>query len=331
MIADWTGKMRSATISVHLRLSATVPCLYLQSSMFESAEYQLLDFGEGRKLERFGDYVVDRQAPAADGIVRAHPELWSQAAARFELLGHQRGGERGRWIPADALRDQWTIAFGPLRFELKPTDFGHLGAFPEQAANWEWIARQVQTAATDGTRPKVLNLFAHTGGSTLAAALAGAEVVHVDSAKSAVAWARRNAQLSGLADAPIRWIVEDAMRFVERELKRGNRYGGVILDPPSYGHGPAGETWKLEDDLPELLTACAKLIADGPGFILLTCHTPSVTLTVASDLLSRALSSLCEATARAGQGRCLTADELSLVAGSGRRLPCGVCARWSCV
>ncbi len=216
-----------------------------------------------------------------------------------------------------------------MHSELKPTDFGHLGVFPEQAANWEWIARQVQTAATDGTRPKVLNLFAHTGGSTLAAALAGAEVVHVDSAKSAVAWARRNAELSGLADAPIRWIVEDAVRFVRRELNRGHRYDGVILDPPSYGHGPAGETWKLEDDLPGLLTACAELIADRRGFILLTCHTPSITRPLAGELLKSAMSAAPEFHTQASGGCELFGDELFLVAGSSRKLPTGVVARWS--
>jgi 23S rRNA (cytosine1962-C5)-methyltransferase len=297
--------------------------------MFESAQYQLLDFGEGRKLERFGDCVVDRPAPAADGIVRAQPDLWSQAASRFEFLGDYRGGERGKWVPADALPARWTIAFGPLRFELKPTDFGHLGVFPEQEANWEWIAPQVQTAATDGMGPKVLNLFAHTGGSTLAAALAGAEVVHVDSAKSAVNWARRNAVLSGLADAPIRWIVEDAVRFVERELKRGNRYGGVILDPPSYGHGPAGETWKFEDDLPGLLTACAELMTGRRGFILLTCHTPSITPPLTEELLKCAMSAAPGFPAQAAGASEVSADELFLVAGSGRRLPSGVVARWS--
>jgi 23S rRNA (cytosine1962-C5)-methyltransferase len=314
--------------------------------MFPSVGYQLLDFGEGRKLERFGDYVVDRPAPAADGIVRAQPEIWSQATARFELLERQRGAERGRWLPADALPQRWIVAFGrpgpegapdrreapaalsgPLVFELKPTDFGHLGVFPEQATNWEWIARQVQTAATDGTRPKVLNLFAHTGGSTLAAALAGAEVVHVDSAKSAVAWARRNAELSGLADAPIRWIVEDAVRFVERELKRGNRYDGVILDPPSYGHGPAGEPWKLESDLPALMAACAELIAVTPRFLVLTCHTPGTTPLVAARLVESALKT-AQNGAESATRTSVTANELSITTDCRRIFRCGVGARW---
>jgi 23S rRNA (cytosine1962-C5)-methyltransferase len=294
--------------------------------MFESSDYQLLDFGEGRKLERYGPYVIDRPAPAAVGIRRAETELWSQAVARFELSAEQRGGERGQWFPADALPEKWTIAFGPLRFELKPTDFGHLGVFPEQVANWEWIARQVRGAAIDGKRPKLLNLFAHTGGSTLAAAHAGAEVVHIDSAKTAVAWARRNAELSGLADAPIRWIVEDAPRFVERELKRRHLYDAVILDPPSYGHGPAGETWKLEDDLPGLLAAGAELTVGRRRFILLTCHTPSLTPAVAAHLVDAALTPAPNATGRSAGAN---ADKLTNSTERGHRLPCGVVARWS--
>jgi 23S rRNA (cytosine1962-C5)-methyltransferase len=292
--------------------------------MFQSSDYQLLDFGEGRKLEQFGDYVVDRPAPAADGIPRSQPELWSQATARFELLGRNRGGERGRWVPAGALPQTWTIAFGPLRFELKPTDFGHLGVFPEQAANWEWITQQVRSVKTDAIRPKVLNLFAHTGGSTLAAALAGAEVVHVDSAKSAVAWARRNAELSGLADARIRWIVEDAARFVRRELDRGHHYDAVILDPPSYGHGPAGETWKFEEDLHGLLAACVELATGRRRFVLLTCHTRGVTPAVAAHLVDVALK---QATNAPKESPAAMGDELAITTDRGRRLPCGVVAR----
>jgi 23S rRNA (cytosine1962-C5)-methyltransferase len=285
--------------------------------MFESADYQLVDFGDGRKLERFGPYLIDRPCPAAVGMRRSRPKLWSQAAARFELYGDQQGGERGCWVPVKALPQRWTVVFGPLRFELKPTDFGHIGVFSEQAANWDWIAEQVRSSASEGRRVKVLNLFAHTGGSTLAAAQAGAEVVHVDSSKSAVAWARRNAELSGLADAPLRWIVEDAARFVRRELNRGHRYDAVILDPPTYGHGPAGETWKLEADLPALLAACAELTAGRRRFILLTCHTPSVTPSVAGESVGIGF----------GTNR-LTAGELSIECSTGHRLPCGVVARW---
>jgi 23S rRNA (cytosine1962-C5)-methyltransferase len=291
--------------------------------LFNSGDYELLDFGDGRKLERFGAYTVDRPVPAAHGIRRSSPNLWAQATALFELHDDSRGGERGRWVPADALPERWTIAFGPMRLEVKPTDFGHLGVFPEQAANWDWIAAQLQEAAKDGQRPKVLNLFAHTGGSTLAAAIAGAEVVHVDSSKSAVAWARRNAELSGLAGTPIRWIVEDAPRFARRELNRGNRYDAVILDPPSYGHGPAGEAWKLESDLPALLTACAELTSGRLQLILLTCHTPAVTAERAKTHLIEALT-IVEPTASI-----VVSQALELKRPDDELLPCGVVARCS--
>lgn len=293
---------------------------------FDSGEYELLDFGEGRKLERFGPYTIDRPAPAAETARRFQSDAWSRAAARFEMGGDQRGGDRGHWIPADALPERWTIAFGPMRLELKPTDFGHLGVFPEQAENWDWIAKQIRAAASAGQRLKVLNLFAHTGGSTLAAAIAGAEVVHVDSSKSAVAWARRNAELSGLADAPIRWIVEDAPRFVRRELNRGNRYDAVILDPPSYGHGPAGERWKLESDLPDLLAACAELMAGRLRFILLTCHAPAVTPERAKTLLIEAAGTVDRTAATAAA---VTGRSLQLKRPDGTALSCGVVARCS--
>jgi 23S rRNA (cytosine1962-C5)-methyltransferase len=213
---------------------------------------------------------------------------------------------------------------------VKPTDFGHIGVFPEQAANWEWIAERVRASEGKEQRVKVLNLFAHTGGSTLAAAQAGAEVVHVDSSKSAVAWARRNAELSGLASAPIRWIVEDAARFVQRELHRGNQYDAVILDPPSYGHGPAGETWKLDDDLPALLAACAELTTGRQRFILLTCHTSSVTAAIAREFLGDALrNALRQYRSGAFGADRVTAGELSIERATGHRLPSGVFARWS--
>ncbi|HTN76063.1 MAG TPA: class I SAM-dependent methyltransferase, partial [Pirellulaceae bacterium] len=235
--------------------------------MFPPDQYALLDFGRGRKLERFGPYILDRTSPPADGTSPAQPALWSQAAAIFERL--QR--DSGEWeVPGDVPKS-WQIRHHDLVFELQRTSFGHLGIFPEQAENWDWIAAQVRAA---GRPLKVLNLFAYTGGSTLAAASAGAEVVHIDAAKNVVAWARRNAEHSGLAERTIRWIAEDASRFVQRELRRGNQYDAVILDPPSYGHGPAGEVWKLNEQLPQLLADCAQLTAGRLAFLLLTCHTP---------------------------------------------------------
>jgi 23S rRNA (cytosine1962-C5)-methyltransferase len=289
-----------------------------------SEDYALLDFGDGRKLERFGQFILDRPCPATEGGRRADPQTWSKATARFELTGEQRGGQRGQWSPTGALPESWTIAIDTLRFEIKPTDFGHVGLFPEQIANWRWIAEQITKAAQSNARPKVLNLFAYTGGSTLAAAAAGAEVVHVDSSRAAVAWARRNAELSGLSAAPIRWIVEDAPRFVRRELARGNRYDAVILDPPSYGHGPAGEAWKLENDLPALLSNCLALPAGRPNFILLTCHTEWFTADTARRLLAQPVDGVdhgCEP-----RKSLLDARELTIVASNGRSLRCGLAA-----
>jgi 23S rRNA (cytosine1962-C5)-methyltransferase len=278
--------------------------------------YQLLDFGNARRLERFGGVVLDRPCPAAEPFERATPALWPQADARFE----GRDEQRGEWFDRRELPERWIVAHDSLRFELKRTEFGHLGLFPEQAENWDWIAHSLPLAQNDsGHRPKVLNLFAYTGGSTLAAAAAGAEVVHVDAAKNVVAWARRNADLSGLAQAPIRWIAEDALKFAKRESKRGNRYDAVILDPPSYGHGPSGEVWQLSKHLPRLLDLCAELTAGQPRFVLLTCHTPGYDADALAELLRAAL----------GDTGTVSARPLSIRSAAGQALPSGMLARWT--
>lgn len=275
-----------------------------------SAPYHLLDFGAGRKLERFGDYILNRPAPAADDEVMANPTKWKEAHARYD----RTEGHRGVWSGVENLPQRWTIDCEHFRLELRPTEFGHLGMFPEQAENWDWIVEQVRTAE----RPlKILNLFAYTGGSTLAAAAAGAEVVHVDAAKSTVAWARQNAAVSGLADAPIRWIVEDAPTFVRRELKRGNRYDAVILDPPSYGHGGTSSVWRFVHDLPQLLAGCAELTAGRGRFMLLTGHTPDYGPRELASQLSTALG-----------GDQVTCGEMSLATDEGRRLNSGAWTRW---
>jgi len=286
--------------------------------MFAPEMYRLLDFGQGRRLEQFGPVRLDRPSPAAEDLPRAAPELWPEADAYYE-----RGeGHEGRWIVRRPLPEQWVIGHDSLRLELKRTEFGHLGVFPEQATCWDWIAGQLASplGSSEPRRPKVLNLFAYTGGSTLAAAAAGAEVTHVDASRPVVAWARRNAQQSGLADAPIRWIAEDALKYVRRELKRGRRYDAVILDPPSYGHGPKGEVWRLEQHLPEMLALCAELTAASRRFILLSGHTPDFGPERLARMLDDAL------------GRCpagsITAEELTLRTAAGRPLPSGVVVRW---
>ncbi len=276
-------------------------------------DYELLDFGDGRKLERFGQYVLDRPSPAADGASKRSPQRWPEAAARYE----RTAGEGERWHSRRPLSDNWPLECGAFQLELKLTDAGQLGAFPEQAANWRWIAEQVKLAG----RPKVLNLFAYTGASTLAAAAAGAEVVHVDSAANVVAWARRNAAASGLAEAPIRWIAEDALRFVERELRRGNQYDAVLLDPPAYGHGPKRQVWKLELDLPRLLPLCFELCGVGSKFVLLSCHTAELASAESlRDYAENLLGPLPDWRA--------SAATMNLASSRGGQLNCGAAVRW---
>jgi 23S rRNA (cytosine1962-C5)-methyltransferase len=280
--------------------------------MLTADQYELLDFGAGRRLERFGALRLDRPCPAVEGVPRADASAWEDADARFE----REGGNEGRWLASGELPERWTVAYGPIKLELKLTPAGHLGVFPEQADNWDWIAQQVRAA---GEPPVVLNLFAYTGGSTLAAAAAGAQVVHVDAAANTVAWARRNAELSDMADAPIRWIAEDAVKFVKRELRRGNRYDAVILDPPSYGHGPRGEVWRLSRQLPRLLTLCGELTAGRRQFMLLTCHTPGFDPERLLQMMTDALGNDAGMVAARG---------LTIRSADGRQLPSGVVARW---
>jgi 23S rRNA (cytosine1962-C5)-methyltransferase len=244
----------------------------------------------------------------------------------------------GRWICSSKLPERWTLCHGPVTLELKRTDFGHLGVFPEQADNWEWMTQWLGGTRSpahavngpdaptisnpSGEKPlKVLNLFAYTGGSTLAAAACGAQVTHVDAAQNVVAWARHNAELSGLAPAPIRWITEDAMKFVRRELKRGSQYDAVILDPPSYGHGPRGEVWRLSKHLGRLLEMCGQLTDQRRQFLLLTCHTPKFGPERLMEIVG---SSLPEA--HLGK---MTAETLKLPTADGRVLPCGDAVRWT--
>jgi 23S rRNA (cytosine1962-C5)-methyltransferase len=264
-------------------------------------------------LERFGPLVLDRPSPAAEGKPSRQRALWSQADGVFR----KTSSEEGKWKWRNSPPDEWQITYGDVVFTLKPTDFGHVGLFPEQAENWDWIAEKVQRAS----RPlKVLNLFAYTGGSTLAASSAGAEVTHVDAAKNVVQWARRNATRSALAERPMRWLAEDAAKFVQRELRRENFYDAVILDPPSYGHGPKGETWKLSQDLMPLLSSCAELVQHRPAFFLLTCHTPGFGAAELEAMLSDTLFGAC------GQG--VSAKPLSIATADGRRLNAGIAARW---
>lgn len=282
-------------------------------SVFSTDQYELVDFGDGRKLERFGAFLLDRPAPVVEDVPRGDAASWTKADARYERSRE----EKGVWRTDQPLPDTWLVQHGAARFELKRTDFGHVGLFPEQATIWDWIDRQVRRA---GRPLNVLNLFAYTGGSTLAAAAAGARVVHVDAARNVVRWARRSADLSGLSEAPIRWIAEDAAKFVERELRRGNDYDAVILDPPSYGHGPKGEVWRLADHLTPLLENCGRLTQVRRAFFLITCHTPGFGPPELEACLADALFGHCQGGVRSGRLWLKTSD--------GRRLPAGAFARW---
>jgi 23S rRNA (cytosine1962-C5)-methyltransferase len=288
-----------------------------------AASIELLDAGAGRRLERFGDRVVDRPHPGAMLSPEA-PALWREADLRFD----RDTGWRGR---ADPLVP-WTVDAAGVALELRATESGGVGVFPEQLWNLPWVEAEVRARSREGqgparadAAPAVLNLFAHTGLLTLAAARAGAAVTHVDASRSAVAWARRNAELSGLAEAPIRWIVDDALGFVRREARRGRRYEGILLDPPTYGHG-GKRPWRIETDLPELLSACASVAADD-AFVLLSAHTTGL----ADDELVEELRLAWrhDRSGAAGAGISIDVVPLELHATSGARLPLGVALRLS--
>ena len=237
------------------------------------APYELLDCGEGRKLERLGKWLLDRQAPQAVWSKR-HPDLWRKADGHH--VRKTTGG--GRWEWRRKPPEEWRIHHAGLDFVLKPTPFGHMGLFAEQGEQWTWLRRVIpEIAGRLGRPPKLLNLFAYSGGSTLAGAQAGAEMTHVDAARGIVTWARENAEINDLTTAPIRWIVEDCLRYLNRECKRAHRYDGVILDPPSFGRGAKGEVFKIEEHLAPLLTTLRELVGARPSLLLLSGHTPGYT------------------------------------------------------
>jgi 23S rRNA (cytosine1962-C5)-methyltransferase len=273
--------------------------------------YELLDSGLERKLERFGDVVLDRPDPQALWE-KGRGEEWKSAAGRFE-----REGKDGTWT-GESLPKEWPIDLGGLKFLIKPTSFKHTGIFPEQLSNWEWSQKLVKQA---GREVNVLNIFGYTGGATLAAAAAGAKVTHVDGSKSAVAWARENATLSGLAEKPVRWITEDALTFVKREVSRGVKYDAVIMDPPSFGHGPDGEVWKFEEHFLELLSRIEKLLSDRPLFILINGYAAGYSPLAFAYNLERFKEKF---SGRIEQGELFIAESKSE-----RMLPAGIFARWS--
>ena len=252
-------------------------------------DYELLDSGDGRKLERFGKYVLARPCSQALWRPARSPADWSRADAAFNRE------DGNRWHGRSNLPKDWQIETAGLRFKLGGTDFGHLGIFPEQRAQWTWIREKIRGIRERGTgnrglgtgNVRVLNLFAYSGGSTLAAALGGAEVCHLDASKGMVEWARENARLNGLAERPIRWIVDDAHKFMRREIRRGRKYEAIILDPPTFGRGAGGEMYKIERDLQETLGLVRDLLSDRPAFVLFSSHTPGLSEVVAQNILGQ--------------------------------------------
>lgn len=248
----------------------------------EPNEYELLDSGDGRKLERFGPIVLAR--PCAQAIWEPQqPEYWDKADASFDRTNGLNWRGRNR-IPAS-----WVIPINGIFMKLSTTDFGHLGVFPETRALWNWITDTLKEAAQDGKRLRVLNLFAYSGGATLAAARAGAEVCHLDASRGMVEWAKENAALNKLQEAPIRWIVDDVHKFLNREIRRERRYDAILLDPPSFGRGKQGELYKIEKDLITTLRSCRAVLAERPVFFMLTSHTPGFSPEVLKNLLSQLL------------------------------------------
>ncbi len=278
-----------------------------------SKDYELLDSGEGEKLERFGRVVLSRPDPQALWKKLLPKSEWEKADGSFS-----REGDAGKWNIKKGMPDKWTIEFSGLKFIIKPTAFKHTGLFPEQSSNWEWIKRVIKNS--EKKELEILNLFGYTGGASLVCAQAGAKVVHVDGSKSAITWATENAELSGLSGKPIRWILDDARVFVERELKRGRKYDAIIMDPPAFGHGAKKELWKIEEDFLPLVENCMKLLSDAPTFFLINGYSAGYSgLAYKNNLLDLERK----------YGGKIEVGELAIEENrSDRILPAGIFARW---
>lgn len=271
-------------------------------------DYEVLDTAAGEKLERWGDVILRRPDPQVIWREPSDKSLWTRADGVY----HRSRSGGGKWEFLKKLPDRWTVNYKNLKFYVRPTGFKHTGLFPEQAVNWDYIMEKT----SQRKNPKVLNLFAYTGGATLAAAAGGADVVHVDASRGMVAWAKENLALSSLADKYVRFIVDDCEKFVKREIKRGHFYDGIIMDPPSYGRGPGGEMWKMEDKIYDLVKSTAPLLTDSPLFFIINSYTTGLAPTVIKNIITLALGCKAEA------------DEIGLpVTSSGICLPCGATGR----
>jgi 23S rRNA (cytosine1962-C5)-methyltransferase len=278
-------------------------------------DYALLDSGAGRKLERYGPYRFIR--PEAQALWQPESPDW-QADGEFTGGRDDEGG--GRWDLAANVPERWVIGRGAVRFHATNTPFRHLGFFPDMGAQWDWMAERLAARAGGARRPRVLNMFGYTGVGSLVAAAAGADVTHVDASKKAVAAARDNAALSGLADAPVRWLIDDALKFLRREVRRGSKYDGILLDPPKYGRGPDGEIWALERDLPELVQLARQLLSDEPSFLVLTVY--------AIRMSALAIAALMAETMAGAGGRIESGDMAICEEGRGLLLPTAIFSRW---
>ena len=287
------------------------PFLILETA--PSRDYELLDSGDGEKLERYGRVVLSRPDPQALWPKRLSEAVWKKADGRFT-----RAERNAKWVVKPGTPDEWTITLADLTFVVKPTAFKHTGVFPEQSPNWAWLEERV---AKSSKPVRVLNLFGYTGGATLAAAHAGAEVVHLDASKVAITWAKRNAEASGLAERPIRWILDDARAFLRREAKRGNKYDGIIMDPPAFGHGPDGELWKIEEHLLGLFAACRAVLSERPLFFLVNGYASGYSAIAYENNLRQITKDF---------GGNIEIGELTIRESGtdGRLLPCGIFARW---
>lgn len=280
-------------------------------------DYEIIDTGDGMKLERWGDIILSRPDPQAIWKPAA-PSLWGKAHGVYRRS--RSGG--GHWDFTRKLPEKWTISYDNLKFYVEPTGFKHTGLFPEQAANWEWMREAIEARRAEGSPVRVLNLFGYTGGATCACASAGAEVCHVDASKGMVGRAKENVLLSGLYDARVRYLVDDAFKFVSREVRRGNRYEAIIMDPPSYGRGPGGEVWKLEDNLYDFVCEAASLLSDRALFFLLNSYTTGLSAVVTGNILSLTVGKQHAGNVSSGD-LCLPVS-----ADSDLLLPCGSYARW---
>ena len=273
-------------------------------------DYECIDTASGEKLERWGDIILCRPDPQVIWDRKTNAGVWKTADAHY----HRSSSGGGKWEYKKSIPDQWTVNYKDLTFNIKPMGFKHTGLFPEQAVNWDYMMNKIK--GRKGA--KVLNLFAYTGGATVACAKAGAAVTHVDASKGMVQWAKENARSSSLADAPIRYLVDDCMKFVEREIRRGNKYDAILMDPPSYGRGPGGEVWKIEDSICHFVRRCALLLSDNPLFFIINSYTTGLSPTVMANLMQMCLP----------EGE-IHASEIGLkITSSSMVLPCGATARW---